>query len=212
MNLALFDFDGTITTKETFADFIHFAVPPVRLGMGKVLLAPLVIGYRTGRVSGNLMRGSAVRIGLAGMPVDRAQALGRRFADEVLLGLQRPNVMSRIEWHKARGDRVVVVSGALELYLAPWCERHGLELICSRLEVREGRLTGSYAGNQCVADEKARRVRETIDTSLYEEIYAYGDTSDDFAMLRLAKHADFRGRVWMDPEVRIDADILTRSE
>lgn len=205
MNLALFDFDGTITTRETFADFIRFATPPMRLRLGTAVLAPLIVGYRLGWVSGNRMRSSAVRAGLSGMPLERVREDGERFTDEVLMRLQRSDVMSRIAWHQARGDRVVVVSGALDLYLAPWCSRHGLELICSRLEVRDGRLTGRYLGAQCVAEEKPRRIRESIDLGRYAEIYAYGDTRDDFAMLRLAKHADFRGRVWKDPEARVRA-------
>ena len=59
MNLALFDFDGTITTRETFGDFIRFAVPPRRRPLGTVVLGPLVMGYRRGLVSGQSDRASA---------------------------------------------------------------------------------------------------------------------------------------------------------
>ncbi len=201
MNLALFDFDGTITTRETFADFIRFAASPLSWHVGSVLLAPLVVGYRRGWVSGNVIRSSAVRLALKGMPQAHARALGDRFAKEVLVQVERTDVMDRIAWHRSRGDRIVVVSGALELYLAPWCRRHDLEWLCSRLEVRDGRLTGRYDGAQCVAQEKSRRVLEVLDTRAFDEVHVYGDTFEDFAMLRLASHASFRGRPWVDPEV-----------
>lgn len=200
MDLALFDFDSTITTRDTFADFIRFAAPRRRRAWGGPLLAPLALGYRLGWVSGHAIRASAVRVGLAGMPAARARAHGRRFADQVLARILRPQAMARIDWHRARGDRVVVVSGALELYLAPWCEAHGLEWLCSRLDECQGRLTGRYLGEQCVADAKVARVRAAIDTEGYRAIHAYGDSPDDHAMLRLAQHAHYRWQPWVDPE------------
>lgn len=44
MDLALFDFDGTITTKGTYPGFVSFAVPPVRKVVGGIMLSPLLIG------------------------------------------------------------------------------------------------------------------------------------------------------------------------
>lgn len=60
MNLALFDFDGTITTRETYADFMQLAVAPRRLAFGKLLLAPLIVGYRLGLISATRARSGIV--------------------------------------------------------------------------------------------------------------------------------------------------------
>ena len=43
MDLALFDFDGTLTTRETFPDFMGHAAPRWRLWVGRVVLAPLFV-------------------------------------------------------------------------------------------------------------------------------------------------------------------------
>lgn len=88
--------------------------------------------------------------------------------------------MQRIAWHKAQGHKVVVVSGGLEAYLEPWCDSHGVELICSSLQQSDGILTGRYEGRQCVLTEKARLVRERYD----------GDISDH---LRVRRHAGGHG-------------------
>lgn len=186
MNLALFDFDGTITTREMFRSFIEFAVSPRRRMLGAALLGPMVAGYKLGWVSPNLMRRCAVHMGLRGVPEARAFALGADFARAELPGVLREHAMDRIQWHKAQGDRIVVVSGALDVYLSHWCREHGLELLCSRLESRAGRLTGRYRGEQCVNAEKSRRVAEAYDLASYPLIYAYGDTREDMHLLRLA--------------------------
>lgn len=194
MNLALFDFDGTITTKEMFRPFIDYAVPQQRRMLGGALLAPMVAGYRLGWVAPNLMRSSAIRVGFAGVPAQDAFDLGAGFARDVLPGVMRDTAMERIEWHKAQGDRVVVVSGGLDVYLSHWCGQYGLELLCSRLAVHEGRLTGRYQGRQCVSAEKPRRVREAYDLDQYPVIYAYGDTAEDRDLLAIAHQRYFQWR------------------
>ena len=67
MDLALFDFDGTLTTCETFPGFVRRVVPRARLRWGGLLLAPLVLGYRLGLVPGTRVRAAIVRIGLRGL-------------------------------------------------------------------------------------------------------------------------------------------------
>lgn len=197
MNLALFDFDGTITDREMLPAFVRFAVPPARLRLWSWLLAPWVIGYRLGWVSGLSIRSKIARAGFRGMTEADYRAAGERFSREVLPSVLRPQAMARIAWHRARGDTVVVVSGAYDVYLQPWCREHGLGLICSSLESVNGRLTGRYAGAQCVGEEKARRVREQYVLSDFDAVHAYGDTPEDAELLALADESWFR--VW--PEI-----------
>ena len=193
-SLALFDFDGTITVRETMAAFMYRAVPTRRQAWGKLLLAPWVAGYKCGVVSGVAVRSAIVRVGFAGVPMASVQAHGVAFADETLPALLRPEVMARIRWHQQRGDTVAVVSGGLDAYLAPWCRVHDLALVCSSLEHRDGRLTGRYRGAQCVGQEKARQVRARYDLAAFERVYAYGDTHEDLALLDLAHHRFYRGQ------------------
>jgi len=192
MDLALFDFDGTITTRETFPDFIVLATPPRRLALGKLLLAPLVIGYRLGIVPATLVRKRIVKFAFDGVDEEGVRGAGEAFARDALPQLLRPEAMQRIQWHQARGDVVVVVSGGFDLYLSHWCGRHGLALVCSSLESVGGVLTGRYLGAQCAGAEKCRRVRERYDVAGFPTVYAYGDTSEDLAMLGMAHEKYFR--------------------
>lgn len=195
-DLALFDFDGTITTRETFPDFIRLAIPRRRRRLGVLLFAPLVAGYRMGLVPVHTLRAALVRYAFSGVASEAIHRAGLRFAADALPPLVRPRMRERIDWHRARGDTVVVVSGGFDVYLAPWCEAHGIEWLCSSLAVHGDRLTGRYAGAQCVAAEKVRRVRERYDLSGYAAIHAYGDTHEDHALLALADHAVHRGAPW----------------
>lgn len=194
--LALFDFDGTLTTVETFPLFVRFAAPRWRVRLGGLLLAPLVLGYRAGWVPGTTIRAAVARLAFAGMPVARFEAAAREFVAARLPGLMRLEAIARLRTCRERGDRVIVVSGNFETLLRPWCVAEGVELLASVLEARDGRLSGRYAGPQCVGDAKVRRVRDAVGDWPRSRIEAHGDTPEDLSMLAMAATATYRGAPW----------------
>jgi HAD superfamily hydrolase (TIGR01490 family) len=192
MNLALFDFDGTITRGDTFSSFVRFAVHPRRKLLGGALLIPVAAGYRLNVVSASRARPMVARVAFQGARAASVRESGRRYAAEVIPGVIRRRAMDRIEWHQRQGDLVVVVSASLDAYLRPWCEAAGVELICTELEERGGRLTGRYRHGDCSGAEKPRRILERHEPGRYPVVYAYGDTSEDREMLALAHRKYYR--------------------
>ncbi|MGN6113145.1 MAG: HAD family hydrolase [Luteimonas sp.] len=192
MDLALFDFDGTITTHETMPAFVRATVSRPRLVAGSLLLWPLFLAPRLGLMSRSPQRAGVVRVAYAGRRASWLRERGEAFARDYLDRHLRPEAMRRIAWHRARGDAILVVSGGLGDYLRPWAEAHDLELVCSELERRGDRLTGRYAGPQCVGADKARRVAERFDLSDFERVHAYGDTPEDEHLLAMATDRFYR--------------------
>jgi phosphatidylglycerophosphatase C len=50
MNLALFDFDGTITRGDTWTPFLRYSATRPRIAAA-VLLSPLIVAYKAGWIS-----------------------------------------------------------------------------------------------------------------------------------------------------------------
>lgn len=194
--LVLFDFDGTLTTVETFPLFVRCAAPQWRVRFGGLVLAPLVLAFRAGWVSGVVVRAAIVRLAFSGMARDHFEALARTFASEQFPALMRPDVLATLRAHRAAGDRVVVVSGNFEALLRPWCETEGVEWLASALECREGRLTGRYDGPQCAGEAKVERIRALVGEWPRDGIEAHGDTVEDLPMLAMAATATYRGAPW----------------
>jgi len=186
MNLALFDFDGTITNKDTFTAFLHFAVTKKKLFWGRVILSPLVLGHKAGIISTAKLREAASEFAFKGRNLSDLYLTGNQYSIDIIPKHLRPNAMNRIQWHKDQGDQIVVVSASLEVYLNSWCKTHELDLICSKFETYNGLITGKYNPTDCSGEEKARRIRKKFDLNEFHTIYAYGDTSEDIAMLSLA--------------------------
>lgn len=185
MNLALFDFDGTITTADTFTPFIRYAAGRTRTIAGMALLSPMILGYELGLVPAPPMRAAAAHVCFRGRREAEVRELGARYS-ETLPRVVRPEALDKLRWHQANADAVIVVSASLDVYLRPWCESLGLALICTELEASSGTLTGRYAGGDCTGSEKARRVLARYDLRQYSTVYAYGDTTEDHELLGLA--------------------------
>jgi phosphatidylglycerophosphatase C len=192
MNLALFDFDGTITRTDTWTEFLRFSASRRRLIVASVVLSPLIVAYRLGFISARKARPIVARVAFRGRDAAQLREVARVYVRERLPPMIRQRALERIDWHKRQGDDVVVVSGSLDVYLSHWCSSIGVDLICTELEEKNGKLTGRYVSGDCSGDAKVRRIRERLDLDRYSVIYAYGDTDEDREMLHLAAERYYR--------------------
>jgi phosphatidylglycerophosphatase C len=194
MNLALFDFDGTITVNDTFSEFLRVAVTPARVVAAMGALAPVGLAYRCQWISASRARPMVARFVFQGRRAALVRELGTRYASDYLPKVVRRRALERIAWHKREGDLVVVVSASLDVYLAPWCDALGVRRVCTELEERNGRLTGKYRFADCSGGEKVRRILAEYEPSRYPVIYAYGDTLEDREMLGIAHRKYYRSK------------------
>ena len=188
MNIALFDFDGTITEIDTYTPFIHFSVPKWRIAICYPVLLPVILLYKCKLLGGSKTRTIISRFGFWGRKKSEVFAQGKEYA-VTLDSLIKPEAKKRLDWHIAQGDLIVVVSASLNAYLMPWCEQHQFALICAQLEERDGRLTGRYIDGDCSGAEKASRVKQGYNLNKFDTVYAYGDTEEDSQLLALADEA-----------------------
>lgn len=118
----------------------------------------------------------------------RAAALFRDYVQPRIY----PQAVERIERHRARGDRVVLVTGSIETIVAPLAEHLGVStVIAPSLAVEGGRLTGELTEAPVAGERKAERMaafaaERGIDL---EASIAYGDSADDIPMLARAGRA-----------------------
>lgn len=187
MNIAFFDFDGTITNEDAFTKFIFYATPIHRLIVGMVLLSPVIILHKLGLFPAAKIRPLLAKFAFWNRSEQQVFELGEKFASDYLPSVLRSTAMDRVNWHKTRGDKVVVVSASLNSYLHFWCKKHNVELICSELESKNSVLTGNYVLGDCGGDNKVVFIKNDIDLYSFDTIYAYGDTEEDLPMLGLAE-------------------------
>lgn len=190
--IALFDFDGTLSFKDSLSDFIRFAVGPKRFYAGALRLSPVLIGYALGVIPNDRAKMRVIAHFFKNAEAAEFEALANAYAADRLEKILRPAGVARLSWHVSEGHEVVIVSASASSWLKGWTEKRGFDLLATELEVENGRLTGRFATLNCHGEEKVRRIRERYDLSRYERIYAYGDTRGDRPMLSLAHEAYYK--------------------
>jgi len=198
--VAAFDFDGTITTRDSLRDFVLFSVGRARFTAGAVLAAPWAFGALT-RMCG---RGSAkarfLAATLGGMKRSELEAAARRYVEQRLPALVRPEMTARVRDHGRLGHERVLVSASPTLYLELWAAQAGFDaVLATELEYRDDRFTGRLSRPNCWGPEKVRRLRQWFAGDRPGVLYAYGDSRGDREMLALADHPWLRGDGGLPP-------------
>jgi HAD superfamily hydrolase (TIGR01490 family) len=190
--IAFFDFDGTISTKDSLADFIQYAVGKVNYYAGLLVLSPMLIAYTLKFIPNDIAKEKLLGHFFKGWNAKQFQMLAERYSLEQIDEIIRPKAIEKIRWHQNQGHQVVIVSASMDYWLRPWCGKNDLGLIATRLEVKDNKLTGRFATKNCYGLEKANRVNDVFELSLYEHIYAYGDSDGDKELLALADESFYK--------------------
>jgi HAD superfamily hydrolase (TIGR01490 family) len=190
--LALFDFDGTLTTKDSLGDFILFAVGKPKTVIGGILLAPTLAGYALGFTDNSKAKQQVIKYFFGGWAQADFKKIAEDYSLKKISKILRTAGVEKLQWHQQQGHQVVIVSASAQDWLKPWTDELGVELIATQLEVKEGKITGCFEGANCHGEEKVRRIQKVYDLTQFDQIYAYGDSSGDKPMLGLAHHAFYK--------------------
>jgi phosphatidylglycerophosphatase C len=197
--IAAFDFDGTITDRDTLMPFVRLVAG--RRRFLEAIAASGLGALARGRMetARDLAKGDFLRRALGGLSHDALIAEGERYSRQVLEQRVRPPMRRLIEWHIGNGHEVLIVSAGLDSYLSHVSGALGASTaICSTLAVdEEGVVTGELIGGNCRGAEKVARIRSHLD-GRNAEVWAYGNSSGDEAMLAFADHGyrvDRNGRL-----------------
>lgn len=192
--LAVFDFDGTLTRRDTLVPFL-VAVCGRRPVSMAILRHGIVVARAWAGLGGEAVAKQALfsRL-LKGRRVADVEAEVPAFSGQLLEDGMRPEMLERVEWHRAEGHRLVVVSASPELYVVPIALGLGFTtVIATRLEVDgDGRLTGRLVGANVKGREKVRRLHEEVGEVPVG--WAYGNSRGDRELLALARQPMMVGK------------------
>jgi len=190
--IAFFDFDGTITTKDTLLEFVKYSKGAFPFYLGFLLTSPWMVAYKCKLISNQAAKEQFLRFFFRKTPLSEFEQLCKDFATEKIPQLIRPKALKEITQLQEKDAQVVIVSASPGNWIRPWSENIGLQLIATRLIIKDQRLTGKIEGRNCHGEEKVRRIKEAYTLADYDEVYAYGDTSGDKPMLRLGNFSFFK--------------------
>lgn len=190
--IAVFDFDGTITSKSTTLPFLRFL--DERNFLYKVLSQFYVVaGYQLHLIHIDTMNRIISKSFFQGLHRDYLFAMGQLFNQRIIPKLLKPSALQKLQWHKSQGHTCILASSAFNIYIDNWALSNGFDGVVSTQIAfdAQGVATGNLVGKSCNGDEKLRRTLELIGTES-RIIHAYGDTSGDVPLLNYATYPHYR--------------------
>ncbi len=110
------------------------------------------------------------------------------FMQQKIQPIVLPKAQAVVDEHKAKGDRVLVITATNRFVTAPIVAQYGIDdLLATEPEVKEGNYTGRVKGVPCFQKGKISHLNQWLAKTgeSLEGAYFYSDSHNDLPMLEL---------------------------
>ena len=186
-SIAVFDFDGTITRKDTLLEFIKFSEGSRQFYFGFFLFSPLLVAMKLKLYPNWKAKQKLFSYFYKGVSIRQFNEWGDRFSFEIDK-IARPKAIEKIISHKEKGNKIIIISASIENWIKPWAEKSGVEIVlATKIETdKNGLLTGKFLTRNCYGQEKVNRLLEVFPDRNEYKLIAYGDSRGDKELINFA--------------------------
>lgn len=190
--IVAFDFDGTLSIRDSFTAFLKWRVGPMVWAAGMVQLVPAALRYVVDRDRGAI-KAASVDLFIKGLSRKQISDEAESYAASVYAHFMRPDALACWEAWGKKGVHRVIVTASPETTIEPFARRLKADnLIGTQFEFdADDKLTGRFATPNCRREQKVLRIREVYGDDV-RILAAYGDTSGDEQMIAEAEEKGFR--------------------
>ncbi len=189
--LYCFDFDGTITYRDTMFLFLNF-YNPSRFKFQFIKHIPIFILLKFKLVQAEKAKRSFIASILKGQTKQKIQEKAQQFFDRYYPEIIRENALEFI----ANIDRTqidsYIVTASLDIWVKPFAEKFNMKLLATQAEFKNDIFTGEFIGENCNGLEKVERIKKAVYDKRYDKMIAFGDTLGDEEMLSWADEGQFK--------------------
>jgi phosphatidylglycerophosphatase C len=190
MDLVLFDFDKTLTTKDSFIEFLKFSTPKHKFYWNLFLLSPTFVGYTLKLIDAQSLKNKFLYRFYCNIRESDLKNIGKEFSSKRIPKILNIPIYKRLKAHKNKGCKIVIVSASLDIWLEPWAKQHGVDLICTKAHYNNNTFTGRINGLNVKKQVKKELVLKHYDLSSFQNIIVYGNKNLDEYLFKLANNKE----------------------
>jgi phosphatidylglycerophosphatase C len=190
--LSVFDFDGTLTRRDSFVPFLMFAFGKRAFVLGMLRMLPALLRYVRKGMNRDQLKAALIASFLKGARVEWVEHKAAQFQQLHWRRLMRSAGVRSVASEVAAGARVTLCSASPRLVLQPFANELGIELIATELEECNGTLTGRISGSNCRCEAKVLRLEAVYGPLGNYRLKAWGDTRGDHELLAAAHEPHWR--------------------
>lgn len=188
--LYLFDFDGTLTYKDTMFLYLKF-YNSAKFNFQFLKHIPLFILLKLKLASAEKVKKSFISSILKGQSKTKIEEKSQQFFEKYYPEIIRENAIEFIQNIDREHTESYLVTASLDIWVKPFAEKFKMNLLATRAEFKNDIFTGNFVGNNCNGGEKVHRIKEAIQGKKFDKTIAFGDTSGDKEMLEWANESHF---------------------
>lgn len=189
--LYFFDFDGTLTYKDTLFLFLNF-YDSKKFRLQFIKFIPLFALLKLKLTDAEKVKKSFIASILKGQSQNKIEILAQEFFDQFYPKIIRENALEFIQNIDQETTESFIVTASLDIWVKPFANKFKMTLIATRAEFKEGVFTGNFVGKNCNGPEKVKRIQAEIGEKKYDKTLGFGDTSGDKEMLDWVDESQFK--------------------
>lgn len=191
--IAVFDLDGTVTRTDTYVDFLLFCLrkKPARLICLPALTAYLLV-HKAGFRSNHWLKARYLGAVAGGMPRAQLDTTCEEFVRRTMQSNVKQLALKELSRLREEGFILVLATASFGFYVHSLAEALGFdEVLCTEARFDDDdRLTGVLDGENCIGEEKARRIQNLLADRQWGRVdVGYSDSKVDLPMLEMAGQA-----------------------
>ena len=205
--IVAFDFDGTLTTKDTLLAFIRYAKGSTGFWLGFLRYSPLLVLMKLGFYPNWKAKQKVFAHFFKGITIEAFNDLCQRFAQDNLHLLRSQGIKTLMQ-AQDDGAEVVIVSASIDNWVQAFFKNHGDRsrdsansladhgpvpvILGTQIEVKDGLLTGRFLTKNCYGEEKVNRILALYPHREDYHLTAYGDSRGDKELLAFADEGHYK--------------------
>ncbi len=193
VEINVFDFDGTITTKDTFALFLRYYAGTPKWAAKILILLPIFSAYGLKIIDRNAVKAHVIRRFFKNALKDKLDSKAEQFATDVIPNLIRPQAQACLNTKKLNPESLYICSASIAPYLRAWGRTQDIHnILATELDSDGSRYTGEIKGWNIWGEGKVRRILAEFAPQPVRIMEAYGDSRGDRELLHAAKASYYR--------------------
>jgi phosphatidylglycerophosphatase C len=185
--IAVFDFDGTLTRRDTLLEFIKYSKGRLPFYLGFLRFSPLLVAMKLKMYPNWKVKQQLFSHFYKGTSIEEFDRWCENFKVNIDK-IARPKALRALKSHQAEGNKVVVVSASIENWVKPWASKVHIDtILATKIEIdKQGLLTGRFLTKNCYGQEKVDRLLDAVPNLSEYTVFAYGNSRGDKELLELA--------------------------
>ncbi len=192
--IAAYDFDGTITTCDTFVDFTIFSKGHFRALFAFILFSPLIIATKLHIYPNWKAKQRIFQHLFRGIKISDFNQMCKNYYDKRHNRIIRKSAMESIQEHVQKNDTIVIISASISNWVRPFANALDIpHVLCTEIDTdMDGFISGQFATNNCYGSEKVKRLLQYFPDRESYQLISYGDSAGDKELLNFSDKAFYK--------------------